>query len=430
MGNGNVQKIKVLLASLVTVIAAIADIYIIVNLPGNYILLGVTSLILLVAVYLLISGKMQLRDYYDFKSEEQYNKLITSQKACYLQVRKSFRETSGKVDELDKKIAPFATASEINYQKISGLLDSLMQDQKKVAKLTVSRNKENATAMMNSNDRVIQEILKMQETVNSVVQKIEEQTGHEQSQEFEKVEAGQQVLLTKMQELEDSLKNQLENITDKFHEIPKIEKEFIDEIKTEIKSEIEELGSEIKEPIEKPVREESELIEEEKSELTEEMEIEETPLLAEEMVIEETPLSVEDLITEEAPSLAEEMEIEETPLLAEEMEIEETPLLTEEMVIEETPLSVEDLITEEAPLSVDDLVPEQPETITEPSTEDFSNKVMSPEEIAALIAGNNEEILPETMENTVEEEKPPMPDLSDPNRKMSADDIAALIANL
>ena len=30
----------------------------------------------------------------------------------------------------------------------------------------------------------------------------------------------------------------------------------------------------------------------------------------------------------------------------------------------------------------------------------------------------------------VEEEKPPMPDLSDPNKKMSPDEIAALFANM
>ena len=42
---------------------------------------------------------------------------------------------------------------------------------------------------------------------------------------------------------------------------------------------------------------------------------------------------------------------------------------------------------------------------------------------------------PVVEENSVEESKeeeaaPPMPDLSDPNKKMSPEDIAALIANL
>ena len=51
---------------------------------------------------------------------------------------------------------------------------------------------------------------------------------------------------------------------------------------------------------------------------------------------------------------------------------------------------------------------------------------MTPDEIAALIA--NTESIPE--EPKVEEVKPPMPDLSDPNKVMTPDEIAALIANL
>ncbi len=57
-------------------------------------------------------------------------------------------------------------------------------------------------------------------------------------------------------------------------------------------------------------------------------------------------------------------------------------------------------------------------------------KMMSPEDIAALISNVMLEDLPEKAEPIVEEEKPPMPDLSDPNKMMSPEDIAALIANM
>ena len=43
MGNGNLQRIKVLIASLVAVIAAMVDIYVIVNAPNNYVLLAIVS---------------------------------------------------------------------------------------------------------------------------------------------------------------------------------------------------------------------------------------------------------------------------------------------------------------------------------------------------------------------------------------------------
>ena len=64
------------------------------------------------------------------------------------------------------------------------------------------------------------------------------------------------------------------------------------------------------------------------------------------------------------------------------------------------------------------------------------NKALNADEIAALFANMApaEEPAPvveePVIEAPVEEEKPPMPDLSDPNKVMSPDEIAALIANL
>ena len=55
--------------------------------------------------------------------------------------------------------------------------------------------------------------------------------------------------------------------------------------------------------------------------------------------------------------------------------------------------------------------------------------MMSPEDIAALIANSAVEELPETAPQIVEE-KPPKPEISDPNKMMSPEDIAALIANM
>ncbi len=56
--------------------------------------------------------------------------------------------------------------------------------------------------------------------------------------------------------------------------------------------------------------------------------------------------------------------------------------------------------------------------------------ILRPEEIAALIANAATEELPDTTVGIMEDIKPPLPDLSDPNRAMSPEDIAALIANM
>ena len=402
MGNGNVYRIKVLIASLVAVIAAMADIYVIVNAPHNYVLLGVTSLILLLAVYFIISGKMQLRDWSNLKREEEYNELITAQKACYLQVRRSFRETGGKIAELDKKIEPLATAGEVNHQKISGLLDALMQDQKKVAKLTVSRSKENANAIMNSNDKVIEEMLKMKTTMDDIVQQVGGESDNNQSEGFTKVEEGQQELLAKMQQLEDTLKNQLEGVTDKLQEMPEMERELISEIKSEI-------------------REESVKVRPE--------------LMTEEEMIPEVELEPEEIIPEIKLEPIEEVALddimpEEPELALDDIVPEEPELALDDIVPEEPELALDDIVPEESELALDDTISEEPESEVKDS-----NAMMTPEEIAALIAGAEEEALPDTIEEPVEEEpvaeeKSDIVNFSDSNKKMTPEEIAALIANM
>ena len=520
MRNGNVQRIRVLVASLVAVIAAMADVYIIVNAPKNYILLAVISVVLLIAIFFLVSGKMQLRDLSSQKAEEQYQDIVTSQKACYLQTRKKFRETNEMLGELDKKLEPLAASNENNYKKISGLLDSLMEDQKKVAKLTLSRSKENANAMMNSNDKVMEKMAKVQEVVGKVLDQPENMIVQEESksEEFEKIEENQQALLTKMQALEDSLNSHMNTVVDKVQEIPGVGRELVEELKSEIRAneqkqfvmekqqeepkvveteaekvlpedkipEVEEEAS-VEEPeevlsetelevepelaeeetrIEEPILEDEitpEIGEEPEEEVLSETELEIEPELAEEETRIEEPI-LEDEITPEIGEEPEEvLEDEITPEIEEPEEevLSETELEVEpeEEVLSETELEIEpepemeevetedgsvmEEVVAEEKLEPEDSVMEDvaPDTVSEEATTVDANKMMTPEEIAALIAGSQEEELPESMEepvveeNSVEESKeeeaaPPMPDLSDPNKKMSPEDIAALIANL
>ena len=80
---------------------------------------------------------------------------------------------------------------------------------------------------------------------------------------------------------------------------------------------------------------------------------------------------------------------------------------------------------------IDEEVIAEPEVEEVPPMPDLSdpNKAMSPDDIAALFA-NMSPSEPEVIEEPVVEEVPPMPDLSDPNKPMSPDDIAALFANM
>ena len=89
---------------------------------------------------------------------------------------------------------------------------------------------------------------------------------------------------------------------------------------------------------------------------------------------------------------------------------------------------VEDILEE----IVEDITTEEPVVAPEIDLSD-PNKAMSPDDIAALfasMAGDTPAEEEPVIEEPVVEDTPPMPDLSDPNRELSPDEIAALIANL
>ena len=171
----------------------------------------------------------------------------------------------------------------------------------------------------------------------------------------------------------------------------------------------------------------------------------------------------EEPVIEEVSPMAEEPVVEEVLPMPEEPVIEEMPPILEEPVKEEVPPTPEmtdpnkkmdpdeiaALIANmnggtaeevEAPV-VEEPIPEEPVKEEVPPAPEMTdpNKKLDPDEIAALIANMNGETAEEVKapiveepipEEPVMEEKPPMPDMSDPNKTMSPDEIAALIANM
>lgn len=115
----------------------------------------------------------------------------------------------------------------------------------------------------------------------------------------------------------------------------------------------------------------------------------------------------------------------------------------EEISVEDLVATAEDLLAGdiflgESETEVEPLFESAVEEVEQPPMPDLSdpNKVMSPDDIAALFANMAvpdapvEETAQVEEEIAATEEKPPMPDLSDPNKVMSPEEIAALIANL
>ena len=126
-----------------------------------------------------------------------------------------------------------------------------------------------------------------------------------------------------------------------------------------------------------------ELSETELPDLSDSSDLSEEPVIGEMPLMEEEP--VEEVMPEEIPAMEETAEPETDMLTL----TEEIPVSPEESVIEEVKIPEETTITEEIPVSADESVIEEvPAQEAEPSMADMSNpnKIMTPDEIAALIA--------------------------------------------
>lgn len=139
----------------------------------------------------------------------------------------------------------------------------------------------------------------------------------------------------------------------------------------------------------------------------------------------------EDLFESEPLVLEEELFVEDIEVAPETDDIMaalESIESLDDLVVEEEPVLVEDILEE----IVEDITTEEPVVAPEIDLSD-PNKAMSPDDIAALfasMAGDTPAEEEPVIEEPVVEDIPPMPDLSDPNRALSPDEIAALIANL
>ena len=130
--------------------------------------------------------------------------------------------------------------------------------------------------------------------------------------------------------------------------------------------------------------------------------------------------------------------------------MEPEPVAAPEAIVEPEPVAAPEPIVEPEPVAAPEPIPapEPVQPAAEPASD--SNRSLSPDEIAALFANMGNDSASETKEEPVTEPEPevteepiaaeateapadstpPMPDLSEPNKTLSPDEIAALFANM
>ena len=341
-------KMKVAFAGIVEAILAIIEIYIMINFNRHFLSIVSVALIMVVVLFFLITGIIDINLITRQQEQKRYEELYNAQKASYLIIRKSF-------DEMEERLKSIEEGSALPA-------DEIINAQKAVAKVTISRSKENTDALMNSNDELINQLYAMQE----------------------KLESNNDSLIKQQQELMNQVHQKMDDMSSKIGTIE-------DKVSTGI------AVAQVAAPIAPQ------------------------PVVAAEPVIE--PDLVMEEISEEVP----EPEITEEILPELESEAEEIlPELEDEPVLEEAP--------------AEEPTPE-PEPVAEPVVEeapaveipDDPNAMLTPEQIAALVAGGAdsapaEEQAPEPEPEPTVEEAPAVEIPDDPNAMLTPEQIAALVA--
>ncbi len=375
-----------------------AELYAIVNFPKMFIVLVVLAAADLICLYVAIRGVISVYETKYARREEQYESIFKSEKASYLMLKKYF-------EEISVKLAYMEEASKIPTEEI-------VNAQKGIAKVIIKRSHENTDALMNSYEQLLDrfdtfqkgmdgfgtvagaykdEILSACKDEISSVQKDGKEQEHSQDKE---IAAKLQEIIIAMKDMELRLNQTIMNS----------QKVVVSQPQVSV-------------PVATPVEPQP----------APQNHVEETPVEPE---ISPEPEESMEPEPEISPDLEESMEPEPeiSPEPEESMEPEPEISPEPEESMEPDPEILPDIPEgesfepeEEPPvMAADEIIPPDPEESIEEAEE-----LVEPDPIPedAIVEEANDENLPE-------EELSPMPDLSDPNRAMSPDEIAALFANM
>ena len=147
------DKIQVILASIALAVLIIMQFYVMINYKNNFLAMAVGVLLMIVTLFFLISGVMDMSIKQKQMEEQKYEEIYNAQKASYLVIKKSF-------DEMEHRLRAIEENSSLPAEDI-------INAQKAVAKVTISRSKENTDALMNSNDELINQLVNIQEKLEN-----------------------------------------------------------------------------------------------------------------------------------------------------------------------------------------------------------------------------------------------------------------------
>ena len=422
-------NLRIVTAVLVLTVLVLGELYVMINYPSNYVALIVLTVVALADIYILIASAIQKNYKKEIDQYEQYDNLFKSEKASYLVTRKSFEDIADQLDRIEEAAG----------SPTKDIIDA----QKSIAKVTISRNKENSDALMNSNDKLLEQIFNLSDRLDNLEKNMLEQQRIVVENANKDLLLKQQEMVASVKEMELSIHNTILAEVGKINGAPAVAYTAAP-VQPSSAAPVEEVTPEEPEaPINEVMPEEPE-----------------APINE---VMPEEPATEPETTVEDMPDLAEDDLLNIDALFGNDEAAETT-----KEVAEETGSAEENNEPEpEEPVGFDDTLgfadeePEEPafteemvNTIDEPIMEMNSNPnhMMTPEEIAALIANADSaaEEAPVVTEDAISEESEPITEEepvsepvveepaaepvieanSDPNHMMTPEEIAALFANM
>ena len=422
-------NLRIVTAVLVLTVLVLGELYVMINYPSNYVALIVLTVVALADIYILIASAIQKNYKKEIDQYEQYDNLFKSEKASYLVTRKSFEDIADQLDRIEEAAG----------SPTKDIIDA----QKSIAKVTISRNKENSDALMNSNDKLLEQIFNLSDRLDNLEKNVLEQQRIIVENANKDLLLKQQEMAAFVKEMELSIHNTILAEVGKINGAPAVAYTAAP-VQPSSAAPVEEVTPEEPEaPINEVMPEEPE-----------------APINE---VMSEEPATEPETTVEDMPDLAEDDLLNIDALFGNDEAAETTKEVAEETGSPEENNEPEP----EEPVGFDDTLgfadeePEEPafteemvNTIDEPVMEMNSdpNHMMTPEEIAALIANADSaaEEAPVVTEDAISEESEPITEEepvsepvveepaaepvieanSDPNHMMTPEEIAALFANM
>ena len=459
----DVNRIMIFISSILIPFLWI-DLYLVLKNASKMMVVGIIAALILVWTGLLVTYIHRMKNEEKAHSDEQVEELLRTGKANYLMQKK----LAEKIDNIGEKDAVPA--------------DEIITAQKAIAKLMLARNKENTDALMHSNEQVIEKTLEVEEKLSENSQQIMDMQKNQMDEKLQELMQSQKLVLDNLNDVKESLQSDMQDVlSNMIHDT--LEKELASAIE-QIHTYVKEAASQAVDSVKENLAAEVPVMAAVSPAMDEELPDQGMPAESEEIPDNGMPTEDEELPDLGMPAMDEDLSNMELPTLGEELSETELPDLTDGGDLDEEPSIGEmPLMEEEEPAAVDtSLMEEEPSIGEMPVFDDLNDAASAVEEVQAepveeveaeevpiteeatvepdtdavtlteeIPVSADESVIEEVKipeETTVTEEIPvsadesvieevpaqeassSMADMSNPNKIMTPDEIAALIANL